>query len=197
MGVFSQWISMQKWMEFLTWVLYRNCSFLYAVLSSRAAVVFANCSKRKNSITTRPKRQFLKFSGRFWFGFNSLQPHWTFKPETKRHSVAGTSTGEPIHMSLQEVRTYLQALYSSSSDTSEPREISYRKRFCSNGQFVSTNINNNNNSNKYQSRSNQVENTQIYRVVTLTLYNVGGLLSVDQMTKKLSIYTVYFFSGRY
>ncbi|XP_048525559.1 uncharacterized protein LOC109535893 isoform X3 [Dendroctonus ponderosae] len=83
----------------------------------------------------------------------SEQPHWTFKPETKRHSVAGTSTGEPIHMTLQEVRTYLQALYSSSSDSSEVKEVSCRKKYCTNGIFVSTNINNNNNSNKYQSRS--------------------------------------------
>nr|CAI5825817.1 unnamed protein product [Callosobruchus analis] len=43
----------------------------------------------------------------------------------KRHSVAGISThiqGEPIHMTLQEVRQYLQALYSSSSDSSEAQD---------------------------------------------------------------------------
>lgn len=42
----------------------------------------------------------------------------------KRHSLAGTSTNEtePIHMTLQEVRHYLQTLYSSSSDSSEHRE---------------------------------------------------------------------------
>lgn len=40
----------------------------------------------------------------------------------KRHSVAGASS-EPIHMSLQEVRQYLQTFYSSSSDSSDPKEI--------------------------------------------------------------------------
>lgn len=42
----------------------------------------------------------------------------------KRHSVAGTasSNSEPIHMTLQEVRQYLQTLYSSSSDSSEHKE---------------------------------------------------------------------------
>lgn len=42
----------------------------------------------------------------------------------KRHSVAGSSTpqGEPIHMTLHEVRQYLQTLYSSSSDSSEHKE---------------------------------------------------------------------------
>ncbi|XP_025831472.1 uncharacterized protein LOC108741570 [Agrilus planipennis] len=40
---------------------------------------------------------------------------------SKRHSVAGTSAtgqGEPIHMTLQEVRHFLQTLYSSSSESS-------------------------------------------------------------------------------
>lgn len=43
----------------------------------------------------------------------------------KRHSVAGSSVKhveEPIHMTLQEVRQYLQTLYSSSSDSSEHKE---------------------------------------------------------------------------
>lgn len=42
----------------------------------------------------------------------------------KRHSVAGSSTpqGEPIHMTLHEVRQYLQTLYSSSSDSSDHKE---------------------------------------------------------------------------
>lgn len=44
--------------------------------------------------------------------------------DAKRHSVAGSSTpqGEPIHMTLHEVRQYLQTLYSSSSDSSEHKE---------------------------------------------------------------------------
>ncbi|KAF7282998.1 suppressor of Cytokine Signaling at 16D isoform X2 [Rhynchophorus ferrugineus] len=88
--------------------------------------------------------------------------------ETKRHSVAGTSTTigtEPIHMTLQEVRTYLQTLHSSSSDSSDTKENNHRKRSpnCNNGAFV---INNNNNSinNKFHSRSigclgnNQISN---------------------------------------
>lgn len=40
---------------------------------------------------------------------------------TKRHSVAGSSANvdvEPVHMTLQQVRRYLQTLYSSSSDSS-------------------------------------------------------------------------------
>lgn len=42
----------------------------------------------------------------------------------KRHSLAGTSTadGEPIHMTLEEVRHYLHTLYSSSSDSSDHKE---------------------------------------------------------------------------
>ncbi|XP_017771704.1 PREDICTED: uncharacterized protein LOC108559077 isoform X2 [Nicrophorus vespilloides] len=63
----------------------------------------------------------------------------TFKPQLvctndsgKRHSVAGTSTttteAEPIHMTLQEVRQYLQTLYSSSSDSSEHKDKSTKVR---------------------------------------------------------------------
>lgn len=48
----------------------------------------------------------------------------------KRHSLAGTSTNdtEPIHMTLQEVRHYLQTLYSSSSDSSEQQRERYSKQ---------------------------------------------------------------------
>lgn len=48
-----------------------------------------------------------------------------FQNESKRHSVAGTSAsvqGEPIHMTLHEVRQYLQTLYSSSSESSDQQE---------------------------------------------------------------------------
>lgn len=48
----------------------------------------------------------------------------------KRHSVAGSSVKhveEPIHMTLQEVRQYLQTLYSSSSDSSEHRNQDKQK----------------------------------------------------------------------
>lgn len=52
---------------------------------------------------------------------------------SKRHSVPGTSARhhptEPIHMTLHEVRQYLQNLYSSSSDSSEnkatPRYVNF------------------------------------------------------------------------
>ncbi|XP_049818891.1 uncharacterized protein LOC109594116 isoform X2 [Aethina tumida] len=55
---------------------------------------------------------------------------WSTVQDTKRHSVAGTSApqGEPIHMTLQEVRQYLQTLYSSSSDSSEPKEKIYKPK---------------------------------------------------------------------
>lgn len=48
-----------------------------------------------------------------------------FQTDTKRHSVAGASAnvqGEPIHMTLHEVRQYLQTLYSSSSESSDQQE---------------------------------------------------------------------------
>ena len=44
----------------------------------------------------------------------------------KRHSMAGSSTHvdtEPVHMTLHEVRQYLQALYSSSSDSSDHKDV--------------------------------------------------------------------------
>lgn len=51
--------------------------------------------------------------------------------DTKRHSVAGTSAsvqGEPIHMTLQEVRQYLQTLYSSSSESSDQQEKCFKPK---------------------------------------------------------------------
>lgn len=54
---------------------------------------------------------------------------------SKRHSVACASTteGEPIHMTLQEVRQYLQTLYSSSSDSSETKHKATNKQLhCTN-----------------------------------------------------------------
>ncbi|XP_023014734.1 uncharacterized protein [Leptinotarsa decemlineata] len=53
------------------------------------------------------------------------------KSDTKRHSLAGTSASiqvEPIHMTLQEVRQYLQTLYSSSSDSSEVQDKIYKPK---------------------------------------------------------------------
>ncbi|CAG9770399.1 unnamed protein product [Ceutorhynchus assimilis] len=85
----------------------------------------------------------------------SEQSHWSYyQSENKRHSVAGTSTSaggnEPIHMTLQEVRTYLQTLYSSSSDSSDTKDFSCRKKNnCANGTLVATNNNNNNINKKY------------------------------------------------
>ncbi|XP_072396378.1 uncharacterized protein [Diabrotica undecimpunctata] len=57
----------------------------------------------------------------------TLEFHRTlcFQSSTKRHSLAGTSAsiqGEPIHVTLQEIRQYLQTLYSSSSDSSDHKE---------------------------------------------------------------------------
>ena len=58
---------------------------------------------------------------------SQMQAPHTDSTTEKRHSVPGTSmsrqaecpAGEPIHMTLHEVRQYLQNLYSSSSDSSE------------------------------------------------------------------------------
>nr|CAH7724297.1 unnamed protein product [Callosobruchus chinensis] len=61
----------------------------------------------------------------------------------KRHSVAGISTniqGEPIHMTLQEVRQYLQALYSSSSDSSEPQDKIHKPKAKINKGMTNTSI---------------------------------------------------------
>ncbi|XP_060535541.1 uncharacterized protein LOC132707639 [Cylas formicarius] len=77
----------------------------------------------------------------------SEQSHWCFQSETKRHSLAGTSathSTEPIHMTLQEVRHYLQTLYSSSSDSSDTKENPYRPK--TNSALVVAN-------NKYHTRS--------------------------------------------
>lgn len=55
-------------------------------------------------------------------GFLKPERSCTESSVGKRYSLAGTSTGEatePIHMTLQEVRQYLQNLYSSSSDSSD------------------------------------------------------------------------------
>ncbi|XP_049864460.1 uncharacterized protein LOC126365850 isoform X1 [Schistocerca gregaria] len=52
---------------------------------------------------------------------------------SKRHSVPGTSkrrVAEPVHMTLHEVRQYLQNLYSSSSDSSENRPIAKHRQTC-------------------------------------------------------------------
>ncbi|CAH0547277.1 unnamed protein product [Brassicogethes aeneus] len=60
-----------------------------------------------------------------------IKYQWACAQDNKRHSVAGTSApiqGEPIHMTLQEVRQYLQTLYSSSSDSSEPKEKIYKPK---------------------------------------------------------------------
>lgn len=59
----------------------------------------------------------------------------------KRHSLAGTSANdtEPIHMTLQEVRHYLQTLYSSSSDSSEQRERVFKQtiKYCNGNNGIS------------------------------------------------------------
>ncbi|XP_050295759.1 uncharacterized protein LOC126735718 [Anthonomus grandis grandis] len=97
-------------------------------------------------------------------GRKSVARSEQYQSDTKRHSVAGTSTGngnEPIHMTLQEVRTYLQTLYSSSSDSSE-KEVNYRRKDCITS-YTSNNNNININNNKYNSRNmgnNQLSNNR-------------------------------------
>lgn len=84
----------------------------------------------------------------------SEQSHWIFQSKSKRHSVAGTSAtqgNEPIHMTLQEVRNYLQTLYSSSSESSDAREDPYKKK--QNGKNGVIVVNNKYNNNNYHSRS--------------------------------------------
>ncbi|XP_066586092.1 uncharacterized protein [Prorops nasuta] len=84
----------------------------------------------------------------------------------KRHSVPGTSgrhsarasnghahnIGEPIHMTLHEVRQYLQTLYSSSSDSSENKLQRDKNTACHNASInlaMPKNVGVNNNNNKY------------------------------------------------
>ncbi|CAG9854116.1 unnamed protein product [Phyllotreta striolata] len=65
-----------------------------------------------------------------------------FQNDSKRHSVAGSSTqGEPIHVTLQEVRQYLQTLYSSSSDSSISREAPPKAKIITNNNRYSVNKN--------------------------------------------------------
>ncbi|XP_066157005.1 uncharacterized protein [Euwallacea fornicatus] len=74
----------------------------------------------------------------------------------QRHSVAGTSgsvAGEPIHMTLQEVRTYLQSLYSSSSDSSETLEVTCRKKGCPMAGFMLSNHSKSNNNTQRPKKS--------------------------------------------
>lgn len=92
---------------------------------------------------------------------------------SKRHSVAGSSSpqGEPIHMTLHEVRQYLQTLYSSSSDSSDHKEkISVR-----NGD---TNFTNNNT--KYLEDKNAVLSSR-------QMHN-GNIASNRAKTKKNSFF---------
>lgn len=75
---------------------------------------------------------------------------------TKRHSVAGSSAhvdGEPIHMTLQEVRHYLQTLYSSSSDSSVHKDKDLKNK---DAIIVANNNNNNNNNNNKYSMDNKI-----------------------------------------
>lgn len=65
---------------------------------------------------------------------------------TKRHSVAGSSAhieGEPVHMTLQEVRHYLQTLYSSSSDSSVHKNYEPKNKtlVTNNNKYVADNNN--------------------------------------------------------
>lgn len=102
----------------------------------------------------------------------------------KRHSVAGSSIkhiDEPIHMTLQEVRQYLQTLYSSSSDSSEHKikerrpkstqstRISYKesvtikdgKIICTNEETKKVKKNNiNNKNNKKEVKKRHISNSE-------------------------------------
>ncbi|KAJ8924685.1 hypothetical protein NQ315_000836 [Exocentrus adspersus] len=83
-----------------------------------------------------------------------IESNWNFQHDTKRHSVAGTSApvqGEPIHMTLQEVRQYLQTLYSSSSDSSEPHDKFYKPKTA----IIVTN------NNKYPLNANSLVNREM------------------------------------
>ncbi|KAJ8951284.1 hypothetical protein NQ318_008187 [Aromia moschata] len=91
--------------------------------------------KKKRRNTASGCREFEVRQSRIISGKKSVmksdKSHWSLQNESKRHSVAGTSAsvqGEPIHMTLQEVRQYLQTLYSSSSDSSEPQERNYKSK---------------------------------------------------------------------
>lgn len=95
--------------------------------------------------------------------------------------MAGTSTGtgnEPIHMTLQEVRTYLQTLYSSSSDSSDTKEISCRKKNCVNGAFVATNNNNNNNNNNHKYHARGIGNSQVRFLLCYNLQGVPNSITI-------------------
>jgi len=76
-------------------------------------------------------------------------------------------------MTLQEVRTYLQTLYSSSSDSSE---ASYKKRDCPSEGFAFSNnfccINNNGINNKYHHAKSFGSNNSNNRQVSCLVRNV-------------------------
>lgn len=73
--------------------------------------------RKSSSFSTRVGCQYLVDN-------NFFQESNASQKSKKRHSLAGTSTaeGEPIHMTLEEVRQYLHTLYSSSSDSSDHKE---------------------------------------------------------------------------
>ncbi|XP_056636063.1 uncharacterized protein LOC130444820 [Diorhabda sublineata] len=80
--------------------------------------------KLKKSQQQKRKRRNISWGYRD-FGLKYRTQTLSFQNGTKRHSLAGTSAsaeGEPIHVTLQEIRHYLQTLYSSSSDSLERKE---------------------------------------------------------------------------
>ncbi|KAK9886849.1 hypothetical protein WA026_018498 [Henosepilachna vigintioctopunctata] len=83
----------------------RNTSFQYHELEARHCCLTSSSSKK----------DCMKMD----------KGSYTYQKCKKRHSLAGSSTedGEPIHMTLEEVRHYLHTLYSSSSDSSDHKEI--------------------------------------------------------------------------
>lgn len=147
-----------------------NVPFDSDVYAVPVDVVKPQLQPRRNQITKR-KRRNTSSGCRDWSSrYNKLLSckKTSIKPErlgvctdkAKRHSVAATSAteGEPIHMSLQEVRQYLQSFYSSSSDSSDPKE---KNGFKSKDQvFVMNN-------NKYPTDANIVLTSNCMKNVTI------------------------------
>lgn len=81
--------------------------------------------RRKRRNTSSGCREWgSRYSCNRLLGGNKKNSTVRCEQDGKRHSVAGSSRpqGEPIHMTLHEVRQYLQTLYSSSSDSSDHKE---------------------------------------------------------------------------
>lgn len=105
-----------------------NVPFDSDVYAVPVDVVKPQVQPRRNQMTKRKRRNTSSGCREWSTRYNKLLTgkKLSAKQEcavngSKRHSVAGSST-EPIHMSLQEVRQYLQTFYSSSSDSADYKE---------------------------------------------------------------------------